>query len=318
MGSIVDRIDAVTLVTEDRRSVTPPAPRSVKIELSPRCNLRCGFCALRTRERPAKVSDDMDFALFRRITWEMRDAGVQEIGLFYLGESTSNPDLLLKALVHCKYIGFPYVFLTTNGTLLDAELASSLFLAGLDSLKFSMNAADEEQYEKVMGVKGRLLWDACRNLAEARRIRDEMGAKCGIYASSIRYDGEQQERMERFLDTYVRPFVDEHYWLPLYGEMTRWSEQRETELGFKPTAGNQGRIGALRDPLPCWSLWEGHVRADGKLTACCFDSDGRFTMGNLREQPFMAAWHSQEFQDLRRAHLNKDVTGTVCQGCLAY
>ena len=316
MGSITDRIDVVTLVSEDKRSVTPPAPRSAKIELSPRCNLRCGFCALRTREHQPK--QDMDLDLFMRITHEMREAGVEEIGLFYLGESTMAPDLLIEALRWTKLIGIPYVFLTTNGTMLYPDVAEKLFAYGLDSLKFSMNAADEAQYEKIMQVKGRLLWDAVENLREARRIRDEMKSKCGIYASSIQYDGDQAERMRAFLDEHVHPYVDEHYFLPLYGEMTRWSEQREKDLGFKPTAGNQGRIGALREPLPCWSLWEGHVRADGKLTACCFDSDGRFTMGDLRKQPFMAAWHSPEFQDLRRAHLNKDVAGTVCEGCLAY
>jgi mRNA-degrading endonuclease toxin of MazEF toxin-antitoxin module len=49
-----------------------------------------------------------------------------------------------------------------------------------------------------------------------------------------------------------------------------------------PTAGNQGRVGALRKPLPCWSLFtEGHVTHDGRLSACCFDHDGRFEMGDL-------------------------------------
>lgn len=90
-------------------------------------------------------------------------------------------------------------------------------------------------------------------------------------------------------------------------------------MGFSPTAGNQGRIGALRDPLPCWSAFtEGHVRADGGLSACCFDSDGKFEMGNLTKQSFMEAWNSETFQKLRFAHLKKDVTGTICEGCLAY
>ena len=78
MGGITERIDFVTKVEGDYLSATPPAPKSVKIELSPRCNLRCGFCALRTREKQPK--QDMDLDLFMRITHEMREAGVQEIG----------------------------------------------------------------------------------------------------------------------------------------------------------------------------------------------------------------------------------------------
>ena len=49
----------------------------------------------------------------------------------------------------------------------------------------------------------------------------------------------------------VRPYVDQHYWLPLYS-MGAFATLRERELGYRPTAGNQGRLEALREPLPCW------------------------------------------------------------------
>jgi Iron-sulfur cluster-binding domain len=63
---------------------------------------------------------------------------------------------------------------------------------------------------------------------------------------------------------------------------------------------------------------EGHVTFDGRLSACCFDHDGRFDMGDLNALSFMAAWHSEPFRALRRANLAEDVAGTVCEKCLAY
>jgi hypothetical protein len=124
--------------------------------------------------------------------------------------------------------------------------------------------------------------------------------------------------MEALLDKRVLPFVDEHYWLPLYS-MGAFASQREAELGYRPTAGNQGRLGALREPLPCWSAFtEGHVTAEGKLSACCFDATANWTMADLNKVSFMDAWNSESFVSLREAHLKKDVTGTVCQKCLAY
>lgn len=314
--SITQRIDAVTLVTQDRYCARPPAPKSVKIELTGRCNYRCGFCALRTRKEQPK--GDMDFGLFKRITQEMRDAGVEEIGAFYLGESFMAPGLLVDAIAWCKSIGFPYVFLTTNGSLCTVNNLAAVMDAGLDSLKFSINAADFEQFREVMGVKTHLYGNALHAVKQARQIRDDGGYKCGVYASSIRYDGEQQVKMEKLLAKHVLPFVDEHYWLPLYS-MGSLATQREAELGYKPTAGNQGRLGALRDPLPCWSAFtEGHVTADGYLSACCFDADARWKMGDLNKQSFMEAWGSPDFVKLREAHLRKDVTGTPCQECVAY
>jgi radical SAM protein with 4Fe4S-binding SPASM domain len=317
MKRITERIDGVTLVTQDRYTAAPPAPKSVKIELTGRCNYRCGFCALRTRKEQPK--GDMDWGLFKRITTEMREAGVEEIGAFYLGESFMAPELLTNAIRWCKKdLQFPYVFLTTNGSLCTPNALRGVMEAGLDSLKFSINAADLTQFKQVMGVKGSLYGEALRAVARARKIRDSGGYDCGIYASSIQYDGVQQEKMERLLDEYVRPHVDEHYWLPLYS-MGSLATEREAQLGFRPTAGNQGRLGALREPLPCWSAFtEGHVTADGYLSACCFDADSRWKMGDLNKQSFMEAWHSPEFIKLRHAHLKKDVTGTPCEECVAY
>lgn len=316
MPDITDRIDAITKIADDYKKAKLPAPRSVKIELTGRCNFRCGFCALRTREDQPKT--DMDFNLFKRITVEMRQAGVEEIGLFYLGESTMAPRLLLDAVIWCKDIGIPYVFLTSNASRADPLLVHNLMAAGLDSLKWSVNAADEAQFKDVMGVSPRLFRKALRNIKAAKEVRDSNQFHCTLSASSIRYDGAQQEKMEALLKEYVILFVDRHYWLPLYS-MGSVAKEREAELGYKPTAGNQGRIGALRDPLPCWSAFtEGHVRADGGLSLCCFDADGRFVVGDLTKQSFMGAWNSEKFQAIRAAHLKKDVTGTVCEQCVAY
>lgn len=314
---ITDRIDAVTAIPPERLCAAPRAPRSVKIEITPRCNYRCGFCALRSREVQPRW--DMDFGLFRRITREMRDAGVEEIGVFYLGESFMAPNLLLDCIRYLKgEIGMPYVFLTSNASMAFPEAVEACMDAGLDSLKWSVNAADEAQFEAIMGVSGKLFARALDNIRAAHEVRAAGGYGTKLYASSIRYDGAQQQAMERLLAERVRPYVDQHYWLPLYS-MGAFATQREEELGYRPTAGNQGRLGRLREPLPCWSAFtEGHVTAEGKLSACCFDATANWTMGDLTKQSFMDAWHSPAFVRLREAHLRRDVSGTVCAQCIAY
>lgn len=314
---IMERIDAITAIPGEYRDTVIPAPKSVKIELTSKCNFRCSYCSLKDRDSPS--NQDMDFDLFKRITQEMYVAGVEEIGVFYIGESCTNPELLVKAIAHCKAVGFPYVFLTTNGSLMTPYLTEACMRAGLDSLKFSINAADEEQFATVMGVKPKLFRKALENLHAARIVRDFHGFKCGIYASSIQYDGEQAEKMQKLLDERVLPYVDEHYFLPLFGQMAQLDAERSAELGFVPTAGNQGRIGALREPLPCWAVMtEGHIRADGHMSACCFGADDKFDMGDLTKETFLDAWNSVKFRELRLAHLKKDVAGTVCEACVAY
>ena len=271
------------------------------------------------RHKQPKRDEDMSLEFFKGITAEMSEAGVVEIGLFYLGESLMAPILTIQA---CRFLKdelqMPYVFLTTNGSLATEDTVGALMEAGLDSLKFSLNASDEDQFEAVMGVKGKWYEKSLQNLEKAYNLRNEYGYRTKLYASSIKYDGDQQERMEALVKERIEPFVDQHYWLPLYS-MGAVATQREEELGYKPTAGNQGRIGGLVNPLPCWSCFtEGHVRRDGVVSLCCFDADGRFQIGDLKTHTWMEVWHNADFQKIRKAHLDKDLTGTVCEECVAY
>lgn len=314
---ITQQIDQITRISEEYRHEILPAPKAVKIELTGTCNFRCGFCALRMREKQPTKS--MDWGLFTRLCSEMRDAGVQELGLFFLGESFTDPSLLIDAIHHAKRVReFPYVFLTTNGSLATPEIVAACMRNGLDSLKFSVNWATPEQFEEITGVKQSLFHDALENLKAARAVRDSGAFKCGLYASSIAYDGEQEKKMKALLEEHVLPYIDEHYFLPLYS-MGSFAAQRERELGYKPIAGNQGRLGALREPLPCWSAFmEGHITSTGKLSACCFDAGENWVMADLTKVSFMRGWNSPEFQALRAAHLRKDVSGTICAACVAY
>ena len=327
--SIVDRIDAVTGIPQELIGRTVlPVPKSVKIELSPRCNLRCGFCSLRTRKD--QPTTDMDFDLFKRITTEMRELGVEEIGLFYLGESMMNPDLLTRALEWCKHeLRFPYVFLTSNGGLAEPGIVNTLMFLGLDSLKWSVNACSPEQYEQIMGVGSKYFYKAISNIQEAWRIRERGGYRTKLYASSIRFDGEQHARMEAFVKETILPYVDEWYELPLYG-MSMTAEAVAQRIGYRPTHGNQGRIDPAtglpnRDPLPCWStIMEGHVRYDGHFALCCFSADDRFDVGSLKDQGFMEVWNSKKMQDVRAAQWRTikegpgALAGTPCEVCAAY
>ena len=314
--NITQRIDKVTHIPEIALSTTPPIPRSVKIELTGRCNYRCGFCALAVRdEQPTK---DMNWDLFKRITLEMRNAGVEEIGVFFIGESFLNPKLLIDSIRYLKdEIKMPYVFLTSNASVARPEHVRSVMDAGLDSLKWSVNAADDEQFEEIMAVNSKAMTLARTNIRAAKKIRDEGKFQTKLYASSIRYDGEQGRKMDAYLAEHVIPFVDQHYWLPLYS-MGSLATAKEASLGFVPSPGNIGRFDAQVPPLPCWSAFtEGHVLSDGRLSACCFDATGDWIMADLNNQSFVDAWHSHTFQALRLAHLEKDVSKTKCADCVA-
>jgi hypothetical protein len=306
---ISERIDRVTSIPVLVRDKIAPPPRSCKIEITSFCSYRCTFC---TKSINATQDGEMDRALYSRLIREMRDYGVEELAPFFVGESFQC-SWLPDAIREAKTVGYPYVFLTTNGASASADKVKACMAAGLDSLKFSINFADEQQLASIAQVSPRFWRKAIDNLKQARRIRDEGGYACKIYASSIAFSGEQGEKMQAVIDE-IAEYCDETYKLPLFG-----MNGAAKANGMSPGPGNPGRLDNMRDPLPCWSVWQAHIDRHGRLVACCFGDtpDNAHVMADLTKVSFEAGWNSAEFQALRAAHLAKDVSKTGCATCVA-
>lgn len=313
---ITERIDNITHMPSAYYNATIPAPPAAKIELTSRCNFKCAFCATGQNLRPKK---DMDKGLFKKVATELREAGVDDIGLFFLGESFLVPWLPWAINFLKEELNTSYVFLTTNGSASTPMKMRECFEAGLDSLKFSFNYADAEQFATVTNVNPRLFGNVLSNVRKSRAIRDEVerstGRRCNLFASYILFDGEQGDKMKELV-AELETILDEVYQLPLYSHGDLASEG-EHERGWAPDGGNRGRKGALVPHLPCWVLFtEAHICYDGALAGCCFDHSNIFDMGNLNDISFMEAWNSPKFVELRQHHLNLDVHGTACEDCI--
>lgn len=303
--TITTRIDATTRLLDNEKSSTPPFPKAVKIEVTNLCNLKCWFCASKDQLRPQKF---MDFDLYKTIIDKCYDAGIREAGLFYLGEPLLYPHLV-EAVKYAKDKGMTYVFFTTNGLLLNEKLLRDLINAGLDSIKFSLNAFSDDDMKQATQVAG--YTKQVENLKMTRRIRDEMGASLRIYASCInRINDELQEKQEEAYETW-KPYTDEQYWLPLYNQASFIKGEH-----LKIVGGNRGRRDNLRCALPCWAIFKTcHITVDGLMSACCFDHNGHFVMGDLKTQTFEECWNSDRYQWLRQCHLDGKIEGTPCAPC---
>lgn len=308
---ITERIDNITGLYNGSNQVKPPCPKSVKIELTAKCDFRCSYCATGKRLRPQK---EMDKAFYKKVVKELHESGVKELGMFYLGESFLC-DWLPEAIEYAKNVGIPYVFLTTNGRTATADKVKACMEAGLDSLKWSFNYIDAKQFREITRVNERYYKDIIQNIKDAYIVRLKGDYDCGLYASSIQYSGKQLEEMKTAVEE-ITAYVDEHYWLPMYCQAALVKEGNEDK---DLTVGNLGRMGNQRHALPCWMLFtETRITWDGHLAACGFDHNGKFNMGNLNEVGFMEAWHSEKFQKLRAAHLKKDVSETICLECILW
>ena len=295
------RIDERTDVV--KATTNPPFPKSVKIEVTSRCNYKCMCCA---SHKGLREHGDMPYGLFSRIVTDCVAAGAEDIGLFLLGEPLVLGNDLGMYVRKAKDAGAKNVFITTNGSLATPQLMYRLWYEGLDSVKFSINADNSGDYSRQTGghhlevVMQNLLWLSWWK-KWAKKDRPEISV-------SMIWNEDKIAEMAQF-DHSIRPYVDEFYYLPLYNQ-----------AGFceDGCAGNPGRLDNMREPVPCWSLFnQAHITWDGWMTACSFDHDGRFKIADLSKTSVDGAWNHRQFHTLREAHLNGTWSNTVCRECLS-
>ena len=125
-----------------------PKPTFVDVELTNKCNLRCGMCwfhgegGIGDRYRGSELTSDEVIGFIRQIA--------NTRPKIYLGgaEPFVGKDLLsiLETIKNFKL----YVFFTTNGTLLDQDKITKVVDLGVDHIIFSLDG-DEELHDRIRG-----------------------------------------------------------------------------------------------------------------------------------------------------------------------
>jgi radical SAM protein with 4Fe4S-binding SPASM domain len=280
-------------------------PKSLKIEITARCNFNCSFCAAKQSLRPiGDINEEFLYDILKRC----KEAGVEEVGLFLLGESFLVKDLPKYIRYAKEEVGFEYIFLTTNGSLCTPERLIPVIEAGLDSLKFSINAPTREKYKEIHGVDCfDKVVDHVKWLSQYRR---EHKVKMKTSVSSI-YIEEDKKELKAF-EKMISQYVDEFYYLPFYNQGGHIDGEK-----YKKLIGNPGRLDHLVPVIPCWVLFTGlKITWDGKLTACCFDHESEFEVADLTKVSLEEAWNCEKYAELRRCHLENDFSNSPCSKCL--
>lgn len=305
--SIMERLNMFTpKISPEFLTEKPPIPKKAKIEVTDRCNLKCFYCQTSSNETKKNV---IDRELLFKLIQELKNLGIEELGLFWLGEPLLNNELS-EYISFAKKIGINYVFITTNGVLATPDRIERIFQSGLDSIKFSINASTRMRYKKMCG---RDAFDqAIANLKTTWQIRSS-AKKPSIFASSIFDPSDGNEFFK--IHSIIKPYVDEHYPIQLYGHKKMIGNNGEYTIA----EASPKEMRSLQSMLPCWSVFtQPHISCDGRIGACYCDNNEKFYMGDLSKKSFIEVWHSEKFVNLRKKHLLKDVSGSECENCIAF
>jgi MoaA/NifB/PqqE/SkfB family radical SAM enzyme len=151
-------------------SLTAMGPRKVYVEPTTACNLSCRTCVRNAWDEPHGF---MEWGTFEALVESLSEVqGQATVALMGLGEPLLHPRLLDMVRL-AKGRGLR-VELTTNGLLLDDEMARGLRKAALDQLVVSIDGASAETFGKVRS--GAPLEQVIDNL---RRLQDRRGTYYG-------------------------------------------------------------------------------------------------------------------------------------------
>lgn len=288
------------------QSVTPPFPKNILLEVTNFCNHTCAFCSNKVVTRPkSKIDNHIAFSVLE----QARFLGSEEVGFYMTGEPLLHPDLELFVR-KAKDLGFRYTYISTNGGVGDTARIKTLIDAGLDSVKFSVNAGSRSTYKEIHGkddwskVKEKVLF--------VNNYRKKNHLKLKLFITFITLPKNKDERS--LLKDIFSEIVDDISFAPgphiQGGYVSKKHYERQTNSKLSTD------LVKSIDP-PCWQLFNrAHITCEGYLTMCCVDYQNYLAVEDLHFSTLIQAWHHPLFQEMRRRQMNNMLAGTICQNCV--
>lgn len=282
-------------------NIKPCIPKNALIELSNLCNHECIFCAnsKMTRKR-GEINKDFLYKILK----ELYESGVREVGFYATGEPFVNKHIF-EYIQKAKEIGFDYIYITTNGALLNKETIIKTIISGLDSIKFSINAGTEKTY-KIMHGKDDFnkVIDNVRFISE---YRSAMNCDFKIYVSYVVTPQNVSEK--ELIEDLLGDLVDDIVFMNARNQGGLMYEIND-KLVFESEKYKKNMAFCS---LPFNAI---HITYEGYLTACCIDFQNYLVVADLNKQALKDAWLNEEFIKLREKHLENKLEGTLCYNCI--
>jgi hypothetical protein len=279
-----------------RRDTTVDAPPlRLWLEISSRCNLRCGACP--NKDLPPGQKGDMAWPLFQGTVDQAREFAF-ELNLHHRGESLLHPEAgrfiryAVASGVHCR--------LHTNAVLLSGRLADDILGSGLGRLSVSLDGFSAEAYEA--NRVGASFATVTGNVADFLAARRRLGRKLPRVAIEVldlpaaAGGPRRREFVERFRKLGLDELVVKkpHNW-----------------------AGYLGGSGEATVAAACTFPWNALlVLFNGDVLACAQDFFAVRPLGNAAAKPLLEIWNGAPLHELRRAFAAGEAAAlSPCSAC---
>lgn len=258
----------------------------IGVELTNRCNMRCGMCPMNVLERP---DADMPFWLVEKVAADFRDNEITVNWLHEMGEPLLYPQLAEAIDL------FPGCSVSTNCKALDEERSRRILATSLRRIRLCVDTMNSRLYP---GIRRGGIWE--QTIANARRFLElSQGKAINVEIQRLITPETAPESVADF-----RRFF----------ELERFPQAAVIEKTCEPldtadeTAFHKKYYGCFQGYPFRWFI----VLADGGVTHCCYDAHGKQLIGDMKSQTVgeilasntldvhMAAFKAHDWQRLPR------------------
>jgi len=268
--------------------------KTIDIETTNICPASCTICP---REEFSQKLGIMDFDLFKNIINDASHYDIQSIALTGFGEPFADKLLFER----CKYIREKMpkakIYISSTCFLMTPDTYNNV-IKYIDTLKISIYGLSKETYEK--SHRGVLKYE--------KTLSNILG-----FLEKIK----GLERRPHIVGLFVVTDINKHEsedWIKF------WESRLDEVFVWQPHNFGGSRSYRKIDPtklVSCGRPFNGplYVHIDGKVSMCCFDFNKKLLIGDITKQTIYGIYHSEAFKRLKKAHLDKNFKGTLCETC---
>jgi len=262
------------------RLTLDPRTTKVAVELTNRCNLRCAMCPMGSLGRPFM---DMPWTLVTRVAAELQTAGLRAAWLHEMGEP-----LLYPRLAEAIDL-FPGCSISTNGINLDREYATELLATSLERIRCCVDTVNPRVFSHIR--RGGIFEEVVANVRSFLELSKGHGIKVEIQKMiTLQTSHETVQDFERF------------FRLDRYPDASVYEKTCEGLDTASATELHEAYHGCIQGHPLRWFV----VLADGRVTHCCYDADGRQIIGDMTTQTIPEILSSDKLRETMEAFRSKD------------
>ena len=296
-----------------RKPVIWGAPSILTIEPTNICNLHCPLCTTGAGEmiRPA---GRMTLDTFKMIVDQVGDE-VFFLLIYHQGEPYLNSDFFeFVRLAKQKNI---YVTTSTNGHYFSPQNVRKTISCGLDSMIVSVDGVTQASYARYRsgGTLKKVITGTKLLIEERKKLRSRT-PNIALQFLVMKHNESEIPAMRRLAgeigaDRFLVKSIEVHSvaegqeWLPNLEKYRRYHFDGQNLI-----VKNSGKKYCTRPWLSTLVNW------DGTVVPCCFDKNGKYSMGILRpDAPFGMVWLNESLNSFRQKLITNRQGIDICSNC---